>query len=74
MGASHKTLTEQGRNTVSDTTKDPEKTSPPQEAPEKTGIDWEDKSIPIGNAPPMPKWPAAIAAVVWAGWVVFSIG
>ncbi len=37
----------------------------------KHGINWEDPSIPIGNSPPMAKWPIGIWALAWAAWITF---
>lgn len=34
-------------------------------------IDWNDPSVPIGNAPPMSRWPIVAWALAFAGWVVF---
>ena len=39
-----------------------------QQAPR---INWEDPSVPVGDSPRLPRWPLAVACVVWAGWVVF---
>ncbi len=41
--------------------------------PEKGLIDWEDPSVPIGNAPPLPRWPVAVSALVWAGWIALLV-
>ena len=38
---------------------------------EKRGVDWNDPAVPVGNAPPMPRWPLAVLAVAWLGWAVF---
>lgn len=35
--------------------------------------DWSDPSVPCGNAPPLPRWPLWIAALVWVGWIGFLI-
>ena len=32
---------------------------------------WEDPAIPVGNAPPLPKWPLAITTIAWVVWIVF---
>lgn len=32
---------------------------------------WADPGIPIGNAPPLPRWPLVLATLAWLGWVVF---
>ena len=39
----------------------------------KQRIDWDDPSIPVGDAPPMPSWPVVTFAIAWGGWVVFLI-
>ena len=38
---------------------------------EKRGVDWNDPAVPVGNAPPMPRWPLAVLGVAWLGWLVF---
>ncbi len=39
----------------------------------KPQIDWEDPNVPVGDAPLMPRWPAALAAVAWLTWVGFLV-
>lgn len=39
----------------------------------KPRYDWEDPTIPIGNAPSMPRWPAVVFAVGWVGWLAFLL-
>jgi len=39
----------------------------------KRRIDWDDPSIPVGDAPPMPCWPVVAFAIAWSGWVAFLI-
>lgn len=36
-------------------------------------IDWEDPKIPVGNAPPLPRWPLVVAVFGWLGWVAFLV-
>jgi hypothetical protein len=43
------------------------------ENPKKSRVHWDDPSVPVGNAPPMPRWPLVVSAVVWLAWVVFLI-
>ena len=38
---------------------------------EKRGINWEDPSIRVGDAPPLPRWPLVVLGVAWLGWIVF---
>ncbi len=49
--------------------------APPEEdsvkEPEKQGVDWNDPAVPVGNAPPMSRWPLAVLGVAWLGWLVF---
>ena len=46
----------------------------PSSSPEKKrGINWDDPSVPIGNAPPFPRWPLVVAAVAWFASVVFLV-
>lgn len=37
------------------------------------GIDWADPSVPMGDAPPMPKWPLVLTASAWLVWIVFLV-
>ncbi len=39
----------------------------------KRGVNWEDPSVPIGNAPPLPRWPLVLAGIAWLAWVVFLV-
>lgn len=39
--------------------------------PKKPRIDWEDPNIPVGNAPPLPRWPLVVIGLVWVAWIVF---
>jgi len=39
----------------------------------QSGPDWEDPSIPVGNAPPMPGWPLVAAIVAWTGGIIFLL-
>ncbi len=34
-------------------------------------VDWADPNVAVGNAPPLPRWPLAVATVAWLAWVVF---
>ncbi len=49
---------------------------PDKDSPEREGDApsiWQDPNVPIGNAPPLPRWPVGVFAVAWAGWVVFLV-
>lgn len=37
----------------------------------KRRIDWENPKVPVGNAPPLPRWPLYVSGLAWAGWVLF---
>jgi len=39
----------------------------------KSRVNWDDPSVPVGNAPPMPRWPLVVTAMAWLAWVVFLI-
>ncbi len=52
------------------------KTTDPQEsgaggASRKRRVDWEDPNVPVGNAPPLPRWPVYVSGLAWAAWVLF---
>lgn len=34
---------------------------------------WQDPSIPLGDAPPLPRWPLGLFALAWIGWITFEI-
>jgi hypothetical protein len=34
---------------------------------------WSDPNVPVGNGPPMSRWPLAIFSIGWIGWVAFLI-
>jgi len=34
---------------------------------------WEDPSIPAGDAPSMPRWPLVLSVVAWCGWLAFLV-
>ena len=38
---------------------------------QKPRIDWEDPAVPIGDAPPLPRWPLYLTGALWAGSIVF---
>jgi hypothetical protein len=39
----------------------------------KSGVDWADPTVPVGNAPPMPRWPLILAGLAWGLWIVFLV-
>lgn len=42
-------------------------------APKRPRIDWNDPDVPAGNAPPLPRWPLMLAALLWVGWLAFLV-
>ncbi len=55
-------------------TKDDVVSAPDSSADETTGgIDWADPSVPVGDAPPMPKWSLALTASAWLVLIVFLV-
>lgn len=62
-------MKEQQHSSNSDSAGTSETTSPDEQR--KPRIDWEDPSVPVGNAPPLPRWPLAIVGLAWLVWVVF---
>ena len=32
---------------------------------------WSDPEVPVGNGPPMSRWPIAVFSIGWIGWVAF---
>lgn len=36
-------------------------------------INWEDPSVPVGNAPPLPRWPLVLFTLAWLAWVMFLV-
>ncbi len=39
----------------------------------KSRVDWGDPTVPVGNSPPMPRWPVVATALAWVAWIVFLI-
>ena len=39
----------------------------------KSRVNWDDPTVPIGNAPPLPRWPLVVTGLAWLAWVVFLI-
>lgn len=35
--------------------------------------DWADPSVPVGDAPPMPRWRLYAAAALWMGFLLFLL-
>ncbi len=46
-------------------------TSDPTDEAAKPLTIWEDPSVPVGNGPPMAKWPVVGFAIAWGAWLVF---
>ncbi|HNQ22408.1 MAG TPA: hypothetical protein PKK06_04875 [Phycisphaerae bacterium] len=43
------------------------------ETPKQPRINWTDPDVPAGNAPPLPRWPLVVTAVLWVGWIGFLV-
>jgi hypothetical protein len=41
--------------------------------PSKPRVDWADASVPVGNAPPLPRWPWFLSIGAWVAWLVFLL-
>ena len=39
----------------------------------KSRVNWDDSTVPVGNAPPLPRWPVVVAGLAWLAWLVFLI-
>ncbi len=39
----------------------------------KPRIDWEDPTVPIGDAPSIPRWPVVVNAIAWFAWIGFLV-
>ena len=37
----------------------------------KRSVDWENPKVPVGNAPPLPRWPVYVSGLAWGAWVLF---
>ncbi|RJP40848.1 MAG: hypothetical protein C4547_02115 [Phycisphaerales bacterium] len=46
---------------------------PGPDAARPSGVNWNDPTVPAGNAPPMPRWPLYLAAAAWFAWIVFLL-
>lgn len=45
-----------------------EQAAPPEK--KKSWFNWEDPAVPVGNSPPIPKWPLAVITAAWLVWVL----
>lgn len=39
----------------------------------KSRVDWDDPTVPVGNSPPLPRWPVVVTAIAWIAWIAFLI-
>ena len=39
----------------------------------QSGANWNDPAVPIGDAPPLPRWPVVAAGLVWLLWIGFLV-
>ena len=62
-------MKEQQHSSDSDSAGTSETTCPDEQS--KPRIDWEDPTVPVGNAPRLPRWPLAVMGLAWLVWVVF---
>ena len=60
---------EQSENSGSSADADSSAATTEKEKPR--GIDWSDPKVLAGNAPPMARWPLALAGVAWLGGIIF---
>ena len=37
----------------------------------KPRIGWDDPAVPVGNAPPRPRWPVVVSGIAWLAWFGF---
>jgi hypothetical protein len=35
----------------------------------KPRIDWADPNVPVGDAPPLAKWPLVLLSITWLAWI-----
>ncbi len=38
------------------------------------GARWDDPTVPVGDSPPLPRWPMYFWIGAWAVWIVVLIG
>jgi len=43
----------------------------PNESAKPPQIDWADPKTPVGDAPPLPRWPLIVAVAGWTAWIGF---
>lgn len=53
--------------------KDDSSAAQPVDEKRKPRIDWEDPTIPIGNGPPLPRWPLAVSGIAWLLWIALML-
>ena len=56
-----------------DRSKNDSSAAQPVDEERKPRIDWEDPTIPIGNGPPLPRWPLAVSGIAWLLWIVLML-
>lgn len=39
----------------------------------RTGVNWNDPAVAMGNAPPMPGWPLVVSILAWLGGILFLL-
>ena len=37
----------------------------------RSGRDWDDPAVVVGNAPPRSRWPLVVWTLAWIAWVAF---
>ena len=52
---------------------DTDRTDPDTDASRRRGPDWEDPTVPVGNAPDGSRLPLLLWALAWIAWVAFLI-
>jgi hypothetical protein len=35
--------------------------------------DWNDPNVPVGDAPPVPRWPLYVWVTLWLAWIAFLV-
>ncbi len=61
MGEGEKVLTAGGTDSAAG----------PEAEGRKRGINWSDPTVPVGDSPPMARWPLVVAGIAWFCGIVF---
>lgn len=77
-------MTNDGHSRAADTTESADRQAKPDGGPledsKQSGVDsaagqadLNEPDVPVGNSPPLPRWPLVLSALAWVGWLTFLV-